>query len=204
MVNVLDQQTDKILTITKLGRNLSNGDRSYNKVVNAKQGDFVEFYLLISNIHATKYANNTIVIDRLPAPLSYYVNTTKIDGVQNVDGIATVGINLGTFKPGDKKIITFQAIANQTGTYYTITNTAEVKADDVTTVSDSATVTYSAVLGASTIATGPMETGMIVTGLSILITGASWVYITKNENGKKFLKKLEDRQIQKKINDLKN
>ena len=173
VVNVLDQQTDKILTITKLGRNLSNGDRSYNKVVNAKQGDVVEFYLLISNIHATKYANNTIVIDRLPAPLSYYVNTTKIDGVQNVDGIATVGINLGTFKPGDKKIITFQAIANQTGTYYTITNTAEVKADDVTTVSDSATVTYSAVLGASTIATGPMETGMIVTGLSILITGAS-------------------------------
>lgn len=204
VVNVLDQQTDQVLAITKLARNLSNGDRTYSKVINAKQGDVIEFYLLVSNIHSSKYANNTIVIDRLPAPLSYYANTTKIDSVQNVDGIASVGINLGTFKPGDKKIITFQAIANQTGTYYTITNTAEAKADDVTTVSDTATITYSYVLGASTIATGPMETGMIITGLSILITGATWAYVTKNENGKKFLKKLEDRQIQKKIDSLKN
>ncbi|MFA5230319.1 MAG: hypothetical protein WC422_02730 [Candidatus Paceibacterota bacterium] len=141
--------------------------------MNAKKGDVIEFYLLVSNIHASKYANNTVVIDRLPAPLSYYVNTTSIDGVKNVDGIATTGINLGTFKPGDKKIITFQAIANQAGTYYTVTNTAEVKADDITTTSDTATVIYSSVLGASTIATGPMETGMIITGLSILVTGAS-------------------------------
>jgi hypothetical protein len=113
------------------------------------------------------------VIDRLPAPLSYYINTTKIDGVSNVDGIATTGLNLGVLRPGDKKIITFQAIANQAGTYYTITNTAEAEADNVTTVSDSASITYSAVLGASTISTGPMETGMIVTGLSVLITGSA-------------------------------
>jgi len=172
-LNVLDQQTDKVLAITKLARNLSNGDQSYNKVIRAKKGDVIEFYLLISNIHSNKYANNTAVIDRLPAPLSYYINTTKIDGVNNVDGIATTGLNLGTLRPGEKKVITFQAIANQAGTYYTITNTAEAEADNVSTVSDSASITYSAVLGASTIATGPMETGAIITGLSMLITGSA-------------------------------
>jgi len=156
-----------------LARNLSAGDQTYAKVIRAKKGDVIEFYLLISNIHSYTYANNTAVIDRLPAPLSYYINTTKIDNVANVDGIATSGLNLGVLRPGDKKIITFQAIANQDGTYYTITNTAEAEADNVSTVSDSASITYTAVLGASTISTGPMETGMLVTGISILITGST-------------------------------
>jgi hypothetical protein len=49
-----------------------------------------------------------------------------------------------------------------------------------------------------------METGMIVTGLSVLITGSAWIYVTKNENGKRLLKKLEDKQIQKRIDSLKN
>jgi hypothetical protein len=49
-----------------------------------------------------------------------------------------------------------------------------------------------------------METGMLVTGISILITGSTWAYVTKNEKGKKFLKDLEDKQIQKKIDSLKN
>jgi hypothetical protein len=105
--------------------------------------------------------------------LSYYINTTKIDGVANVDGIATSGLNLGVLRPGDKKIITFQAIANQAGTYYTITNTAETEADGISTVSDSASIIYTSVLGASTISTGPMETGLLVTGISILITGST-------------------------------
>ena len=204
ILNVLDQQTDKVLAITKLARNLSAGDQTYAKVIRAKKGDVIEFYLLIFNIHSYTYANNTAVIDRLPAPLSYYINTTKIDNIANVDGIATSGLNLGVLRPGDKKIITFQAIANQDGTYYTITNTAEAEADNVSTVSDSASITYTAVLGASTISTGPMETGILVTGISILITGSTWAYVTKNEKGKKFLKDLEDKQIQKKINSLKN
>ncbi len=204
VLNVLDQQTDKVLTITKLGRNLSNGDSTYSKVIRAKKGDVIEFYLLVSNIHSSRYANNTAVIDRLPAPLSYYINTTKIDNIANVDGIATTGLNLGVLRPGDKKIITFQAIANQAGTYYTITNTAETEADGISTVSDSASITYTSVLGASTISTGPMETGILVTGLSILITGSTWAFVTKNEKGKKFLKDLEEKQIQKKINSLKD
>ncbi len=173
VLNVLDQQTDRVLAITKLARNLSNGDATYAKVIRAKKGDVIEFYLLVSNIHSSKYANNTVVIDRLPAPLSYYVNTTKIDNIANVDGIATSGLNLGALRPGDKKLITFQAIANQEGTYYTITNTAETQAEGISTVSDSASITYTSVLGASTIATGPMETGILVTGLSILITGST-------------------------------
>jgi len=204
VLNVLSQQTDKVLTITKLARNLSNGDRTYNKVINAKKGDVIEFYLLISNIHSTKYSNNTAVIDRLPAPLSYYAGTTKIDNISNVDGIATTGLNLGTLRPSEKRVITFQAIANQAGTYYTITNTAEAEGDNISTVSDTATITYTAVLGASTIATGPMETGMLVGGLSVLITTSAWVYTTRTEKGKQLLKNLEEKRIQKRINDLKN
>ena len=204
VLNVLDQQSDKVLAITKLARNLSNGDPTFAKVIRAKKGDVIEFYLLVSNIHSSKYANNTAIIDRLPAPLSYYINTTKIDGVANVDGIAISGLNLGVLRPGDKKIITFQAIANQAGTYYTITNTAETEADGISTVSDSASIIYTSVLGASTISTGPMETGLLVTGISILITGSTWAYVTKNEKGKKFLRDLEEKQIQKKIDNLKN
>jgi hypothetical protein len=49
-----------------------------------------------------------------------------------------------------------------------------------------------------------METGMLVGGLSVLITTSAWVYTTRTEKGKQLLKNLEEKRIQKRINDLKN
>jgi uncharacterized repeat protein (TIGR01451 family) len=170
---VIDQQTDNVLAITKLGRNLSNGDQSYAKVIRAKKGDVIEFYILVSNVNSTKYANNTIVLDKLPVGLNYYINTTKIDNIANADGITVSGISIGVLRPGEKKIVTFQAIAGEIIGQYTLTNIAEARADNVNLVSDTATVTYSAVLGASTIATGPVETGLLLSTLSIAITGSA-------------------------------
>ncbi len=152
---------------------MSNGDQSYAKVIRANKGDVIEFYILVSNVNSSKYANSTIILDKLPVGLSYYSGTTKIDNVISADGITVAGINVGVLRPGEKKIITFQAIAGNIVGQYTLTNIAEARAENVNTVSDTATVTYSAVLGAATIATGPMETGLLISTMSIAITGSA-------------------------------
>jgi uncharacterized repeat protein (TIGR01451 family) len=160
------------MTLSKLGRNLSNGDNSYRKVIRVSAGDVIEFYLQVDNLSGNQLYNVTIS-DNLPAELRYYAGTTKIDNVAQVDGITSGGINLGTLTSGSRRTITFQAIAQQSTSLFAVTNIASVKADNNATVNDTATVTYSSVAGASTVNTGPAETMLMIFGGTSSITAGA-------------------------------
>jgi len=64
--------------LSKIGRNLTGGERIYSKVVRVSTGDTVEFYLQINNVSNTT-ATNVIILDKLPSELSYTSGSTKIN-----------------------------------------------------------------------------------------------------------------------------
>jgi len=75
-------------------------------------------------------------------------------------------------QPNESRTITFQAVARTTTNLFAITNVAELKADNMSAITDSTTVTYSAVAGAATINTGPARTmAIILGGTSSITTG---------------------------------
>jgi len=117
--------------------------------------------------------NNVTITDTLPLELRYYVGSTKVDNISQVDGIANGGLNLGTIAAGGRKTVTLQAVAQQTTSLFAVTNIASVRADNNTAVTDSATVTYSAVAGAATVNTGPAETMLMIFGGTSSITAGA-------------------------------
>ncbi|NMB92054.1 MAG: DUF11 domain-containing protein [Parcubacteria group bacterium] len=180
------------MSFTKLGRNLSFGDRSYSKNIRVAQGDVIEFYLTITAGSANDLYN-VVITDPLPSVFSYRAGTTKIDGVVQADTITTTGLSLGTINRGASKTITFQAISNNPGTYLTYTNTAQATASNITTVSDSATITYGLVAGAATVATGAEDSLIISLILSIGLAFLLWYYLKFNPQGRLALARLENK-----------
>ncbi len=170
------------LSLTKLGRNLSNGDRVYSKVIRVTEGDVIEFYLTITAGN-NRDLYNVNIKDIMPSVLSYMPSTTKINGVVQADTIATTGLSLGTIYKGASKTIVFQAISLSSGTYLTYTNTAEVTADNETKITDSASITYGLVAGAATIRTGPLNTLLISLIISLISALIIWYYLKFNPKG---------------------
>ncbi len=197
-LNVNDS-TSQTLTLNKLGRNLSGGDNSYRKVIRVSAGDVIEFYLQVDNL--TGYQSlNTTIIDTLPVQLSYRAGTTKVDNVSWQDGITSSGLNLGTLNSGGKRVITFQAIANASTYLFTVTNTASVRSDNNSLVTDSATVTYSAVAGAATVNTGPTETMLMILAGTSSVTAGAWYFLKKTKKGQALWEKVQDSAIKNQIN----
>ena len=191
--------TSQTLTLNKLGRNLSSGDNSYRDIIRVTAGDVIEFYLQVDNLTSAQSLNTTIV-DTLPAELSYRPGSTKVDNIAWQDGITSGGLNLGTLNSGAKKIITFQALANRSTSLFAVTNIANVRSDNNNSVSDTATVTYSSVAGASIVATGPAETMLMIFGGTSSITAGAWYFLKKSRKGKAFFDKFQENVIKNQIN----
>lgn len=170
------------LNLTKLGSNLSSGDRVYSKVIRVTEGDVIEFYLTVT-AGSNKDLYNVSIKDIMPSVLSYMPGTTKIDGIVQSDTIATTGLSLGTIYKGASKTIVFQAISLYPGTYLTYTNTAEVTADNENKITDSASITYGLVAGAATIRTGPLNTLLISLMISLILSLMIWYYLKFNPKG---------------------
>lgn len=100
-------------TIEKLVR--LEGDKEWQKTVEAKIGDIVEFR--IEYINKSDYNHNNVGIrDVLPKNLEYIPGTTKLknvtypDWLYNTDDtITTEGINIGHYAPNSNGIVYFQA-----------------------------------------------------------------------------------------------
>ena len=180
------------INFIKLGRNLSNGDRVYSKVIRVVQGDIIEFYFTVTAGSANDLSN-VVITDNLPSVFSYMAGTTKINGVVQADTIATTGLSLGTISRGTSKTITFQALSNNPGTYFTYTNTAQVTASGISALSDSATITFSSVLGAATVATGAEDSLLISLLMSIGLAFLVWYYVKFNPQGKLVLARIENK-----------
>ncbi len=180
------------LNLTKLGRNLSSGDRVYSKVIRVTEGDVIEFHLTITAGN-NKDLYNVSLKDIMPSVLSYMPGTTKINGIVQSDTIATTGLSLGTIYRGASKAIVFQAISLSSGTYLTYTNTAEVTADNETKITDSASITYGLVAGAATIRTGPLNTLLISLIISLISALIIWYYLKFNPKGQLALVRVESK-----------
>lgn len=180
------------INFTKLGRNLSNGDRVYSKVIRVAQGDIIEFYLTVA-AGSSADLQNVVLTDNLPSVLSYQSGTTKVDGIIQTDGITTTGLSLGTIARGTYKTVLFQALSNNPGTYLTYTNTAQVTASGVSAISDSATITFGLVAGASTVQTGAEDSLWISFIISMGLAFLIWYYLKFNPKGKFALAKVENK-----------
>ena len=146
------------ITVTKVGvasfnvlnkvANSTKGDTVWSKTVSANPGDVVEFYVYVNNNGDTT-ANDTTIKDALPSYLSYISGTTKIytgsGSTKLDDGVTNGGISIGDVKTNqaNSKYVVFQALISKDipAGSYTLTNTAKVKASNVTEVTDSSTIT---------------------------------------------------------------
>ncbi len=128
------------LSISKLGRNLTNGGSSWVETVSAEPGDEIEFQIRV-NSNGDETAHNVRVRDYLPYKLNYVSGSTYGATTGNItDG----WLNIGSIADGSSKIIYFRArVANEDyfSTETTIlTNTAKAYADDIDTITDNARV----------------------------------------------------------------
>jgi len=179
------------LSLVKLGRNLSAGDRIYSKTIRLTPGDVAEFYLTVTASH--KDLTNVIIKDTLPTGLRYMTGTTKINGIVQPDTLTTTGLHLGNLNKDESVVITFQALSLNPGLYLSQTNTAEVSADNEESVSDNATITFGLVAGAATVRTGPADTLKIIFLISTILSLILWYYLSYNPRGKLLLIKVQDK-----------
>jgi len=188
------------VTFSKTGRNLSYGDRVYSDNISTAGGEIIEFVITVG-VNGYTSANNVIVTDTLPANLVYQPGTTKVDGVPVADGLTGSGLYLGNLSQGTTKTITFQALAQRTSYGTTITNTAQLKADNVSTLSDGANVVYNkgVVLGAETVDTGPTQAALISLAVALLSTGLVAYAYNKNTKFQTLFEGVKAKAVNSKI-----
>ena len=191
-ITIYVTSTSTNLSLTKLGRNLSAGERVYSKVIRVTEGDVIEFHLTVTAGN-NKDLYNVNMKDIMPSVLSYMSGTTKINGIVQPDTITTTGLSLGTIYKGASKTIVFQAISASPGTYLTYTNTAEITADNESKITDSASITYGLVAGAATIRTGPLNTWLMSFIISLVLSLMIWYYLKFNPKGQLVFVKSENK-----------
>jgi len=99
--------------IQKLGRNITDNDPVFLNVVEAGQGDIVEFKISIRSRSNTTI-RNLILTDIMPSGFVYQAGSTKINGGTTSDGIAgSSGLFLGNLRVGEERIITLLAILDK-------------------------------------------------------------------------------------------
>ncbi len=124
-VNV--QSVTRNLTIQKTVRNVTNSENNFVETTNAKEGDIVEYRVVITTT-GNGGQTNIIATDSLATRLEF----TSGDDLRS-------GLNIGDLSANQTRTLTYQArILGSTAT--TITNTARVKSDQVTEKTDTATV----------------------------------------------------------------
>ncbi len=128
-----DDDEDLELDIDKLVRNVTSGSSSFQNSVSANNNDRVEFQIRVKNT-GDDTVSNVRLDDDLPNGLTI---------VDNFNG------NLGSLSSGQTRTITFQARVNSSGisSGTCLTNTAGVRGNDVSRITDTATVCVSTVAG---------------------------------------------------------
>ena len=131
------------LMLSKFVAHVNQND--FASSITADNGARVSYKIQVSAQNGT--VNNVRVTDIVPANLAYIPGTLEIDGSTQGDNINSV--SLGSLTSGQSKTITFDAyVSAQNGQSQTvITNTATASGDITGSVSASATVFISQVLG---------------------------------------------------------
>ena len=178
------------ITISKLGRNLSTGERNYSKTVRLKYSEIVEFYITLTN-NSPVALNNVLVKDELPSKFVYRIGTTKVNGLSYPDGITFNGLNLNTLNPGETKIITFQAQALTN--YGTYTNIVKVNGSNFDQKTDSMILVFPQIIDASVVKTGSTDALPLSLTLTSLSSFGAFYFLKTKPKGQEFLKKIEEK-----------
>jgi uncharacterized repeat protein (TIGR01451 family) len=150
------------LAIQKLGRNITQGQTSWQNAIDAKPGEVLEFQIKITSIGGKK-AENIIVSDILPDKMTY-LGDLRVNGQTiNVENIG-YGINIGDLSPNQTKTIVFKAKVDSEENFgfgiTTLVNTGVVRAKDVSSVTNATQIQVrrAQVAGAATtVSTGAMD-----------------------------------------------
>lgn len=141
-------QADRNLTIQKKVFNASRGDSSFQDSVSASPNERVRFEIRLETSGNTSQSN-VVIKDILPSRLNFIGGTVREDGSSvsssyESDLFASFGRNLGTLFAGTVRTIVFEANVAGSGSFSsgntTLTNTAEVRSDQIGTRLDDANV----------------------------------------------------------------
>ncbi len=149
-----------VLSITKSGKNITKGQTEWLDSISANPMDEIEFYIQVTN-SGNADIGNVKIWDTLPENMSIITGSTTIDGVSWGGDVTGAGLNIGTLEKGKTKMIKFRArvAGNEkfNSTYTTLTNNAYATGNNVSQVSDAASVIVyrsGQVLGATSVKTG--------------------------------------------------
>ena len=175
------------LSISKSGHNISQKQTNWLDSFSAKPDEEAEFLIQITNT-SNADLTNVKVWDILPANLLIIKDSTTIDGVSWGGDVVEGGLDLGTLRVNRVRTIKFKAkiaSANKFSVGSTaLINTAYVKADNVSQVSDQASVNVEKsgeVKGAAYVPTGANLIGLIILAI-ISCLFALLIYCRLREN----------------------
>jgi len=191
-------------SISKLGRNISQGQTDWSSSVTAYLGNEVEFSIQIINNTGSDLTNVKIK-ESLPTTLSLITNSTNVDGMNWGGDITGAGLNLGTITRNQTKTIKYRVtvIGGTSGGsgLITLTNTAYANGNDVAQVYDDASAVITGgtgeVLGVSVVTgSGFLPSLAILFLISCMIAFMLYCQIREDkvldylnkENGNKFFK----------------
>ena len=196
-------QTSGNISVSKMGRNITQSQSVWSYTVPAYYGDTLEFSIQLTN-NSGGTVNNVTVKESLPSTLSLVSNSITVDGSYG-SGDITTGINLGIMTNGQIRTVKFRVTVIG-GTFsgsglVTLTNTAYVNGDDVVQVYDDASVVVSGgtgeVLGVSVVTgSGFLPSLVILFLISCMVAFMLYCQIREDkvldylnkENGNKFFK----------------
>jgi len=152
---IKEKEEEASLSVSKRGRNLTQGKTSWVNTISAKPAEVIEFRIRVTS-NGDEKAEDVIVSDILPSKMTYLGNL-KIDG-STVSGAEDIGdgVDIGDLSPDKSKTITFKAIVATEKNFNfgttSLVNSGMVRADNVSLTSDTCTVkvTRTQVAGAVT------------------------------------------------------
>ncbi len=123
-----------LITISKLGRNLTRNDAVLQETTNASPGEVVLWSIKVDSVGGAT-ARNVTLRDNLPFQMTYQAGTSQLAGNPIADGVTSGGINVGDIPFGQNRILTFQAIVaaqqNFSQGVTTLINTGAARADGI-------------------------------------------------------------------------
>lgn len=101
-------------TVEKTAQNSTTGDPIERTAVTVYPGQSIQFVTRVKNISSSTI-NNVMVIDALPAGMSYQPGSTTINSQRSFDdAITTTGLAIGSILSGDIAVVTWVAVADRT------------------------------------------------------------------------------------------
>ncbi|MBU4284693.1 DUF11 domain-containing protein [Patescibacteria group bacterium] len=190
------------ISVSKMGRNVTQNQTVWSYTVPAYYGDTLEISIQATN-NSGSTVNNITVKEILPSSLSLISGSTTVDG-GSWSGDIINGINLGTMTNGQIRTIKFR-VTVVGGTYNVasgvLNNIAYANADNISQIYDQASVVISGqsgeVLGASVV-TGMGLTPFLFVPMTMSLIIAFFIYCRlreekildylNKEKGNKFMK----------------